>query len=118
MEKQMDINKNVGYIEMNDEFTIFYTNVDNVKKEFQKIPANLYRRFGRGGSLSSYERFKTMRFLRKELYLKAVQDYIQLFVTDGITDIVFFYTSDNSDFDKSEKIKQLIDNHISEFKIF
>ena len=32
MEKQMDINKNVGYIKMNDEFTFLYTNVDNVKK--------------------------------------------------------------------------------------
>ncbi|MBY9021970.1 MAG: hypothetical protein KGD67_13020, partial [Candidatus Lokiarchaeota archaeon] len=95
---------------MNDEFTIFYTNVDNVKKECQKIPANLYRRFGRGGSLSSYERFKSMRFLRKVLYLKTVQDYIQLFVTDDITDIVFFYTSDYSDFVSSEKIKFILKN--------
>ena len=104
MEKQMDINKNFGFIEMNDNYTVFYTIVDNVQKNFKEIPAYLLRRFGRGVSLSSYERFKKKRTEVKELYLKNVHDYMQLFITDNITDIVFYHRRNYSDFVSSERI--------------
>ena len=115
MEKQMDINKNVGYIEMNDEFTIFYTNVDNVKKELQKIPANFYRSFGRGSSSSSYERFIKKRIESKELYLNNVYDYFKLFVSSNFTNIFFNFTSDYIDFLTSEKMCNIIENQKCDF---
>ena len=108
MEKQININKNIGYIKMNDESTIFYTIVDNNQKNYKKIPAYLLRRFGRGPSLSSRERFDKKRIEVKNLYLKNVHDYLQLFITDNITDnineIVFDHERYYSDFIKSEKI--------------
>ena len=107
MEKQININKNVGYIKMNDESTIFYTIVDNVQKNYKKIPAYLLRRFGRG-PLASRERFYKKRIEVKNLYLKNVHDYLQLFITDNITDniteFVFNHERYYSDFVNSEKI--------------
>ncbi len=107
MEKQL-LDKRYGYINMDDESTIFYTIVDNVQKNYKKIPAYLLRRFGRGPSLSSRERFDKKRIEVKNLYLKNVHDYLQLFITDNITDniteILFNHECNYSDFVKSEKI--------------